>query len=202
MFEMNQSVTSNANNRSPETVLVNIAGRNPGDIVDVHASDGRRFQIIIPDQSSAPGAQHLYVDIPTDRDSGIIEVGVSNEKKSMTVIGGAAVAAGVAGSLLLGPLVGLAAAGAAAYATTRDDNVGEAARATGSATATAGEIAYEKAKMVGGKMKEFDQQHDVTGKASRALASAATSLENAMKSATSSSNSSSSSSSSSAPTRL
>ena len=194
MFEMNQSVTSSNNNRAPETVLVNIAGRNPGDIVDVHSSDGRRFQIIVPDQSNAPGAQHLYVDIPTDRDNGIIEIGTSNEKKSMTVIGGAAAAAGIAGSLLLGPLVGLAAAGAAAYATTRDDNIGEAARATGSATATAGGIAYEQAKIVGSKLKEFDQQHDVSGKASRAIASAATSLENAMKS--------SSSSSSTAATRL
>ena len=78
-----------------------------------------------------------------------------NGPSGMQVLGGAALAGGVvvgaaAGSLLLGA----AGAGAAAYAATRDDKVGDAAKATGKATLTGID-----------KAKEFDQKHKVTATA-------------------------------------
>jgi hypothetical protein len=71
-------------------------------------------------------------------------------------VGGAAVAGGIAGFLLLGPLVGaLAAGGAAAIATSRG-KAGEVVRASGDAVADAGS-----------RLQKFDQKHSVTQKTSQ-----------------------------------
>lgn len=65
-----------------------------------------------------------------------------------------AVAAGVAavcvGTLVIGPVTGLACAGAAVYATTRSDAIGDAARAVGVASLAA----Y-------GKAREIDQKYGI-----------------------------------------
>ena len=71
------------------------------------------------------------------------------------VLGGAALAGGVVVGAAAGSVVlGVAGAGAAAYAATRGDKLGDAARATGTATVAAC-----------GKAKEVDQKYHVTSTA-------------------------------------
>ena len=83
-----------------KTVLVSLAGRQVGDVMDVHVEDGRRFQIVVPPHT----ADNLYIDIPDNQDGGLIEIGgiPSSEKSSTTVMGGAALAGGLLGGLVLG----------------------------------------------------------------------------------------------------
>ena len=81
---------------------------------------------------------------------------------SSKVVAGAAVAGGVAGMVLMGPLTAVVAAGGAAYAATRKDGVGEVAQATGKA-----------AVAVGDKAAEIDREHDLSGKAKKAATDAA-----------------------------
>mmetsp|Transcript_24087 Transcript_24087/g.61384 ORF Transcript_24087/g.61384 Transcript_24087/m.61384 type:complete len:203 (+) Transcript_24087:1-609(+) len=74
---------------------------------------------------------------------------------TMHVMGGAALAGGaVVGAAVGSVTLAVAGAGAAAYAATRDDRVGDAAKATGTATVTAMSRA-----------KEFDEKHKVTATA-------------------------------------
>lgn len=65
---------------------------------------------------------------------------------------GAAVVGAAAGAILVGPIVGVVAAGAAAYAATRQDAVGDAARAAGQGVVT-----------VTKKLDEINQEHKITG---------------------------------------
>ena len=75
-------------------------------------------------------------------------------------VGGAAIVAGVAGALLMGPVVGLAAAGGAGFLAARNKgSVGNVARASGEAVANTGE-----------RLRKFDQKHHMTAKASKGLA--------------------------------
>eukprot|EP00638_Chattonella_subsalsa_P007200 CAMPEP_0117762084 /NCGR_PEP_ID=MMETSP0947-20121206/17697_1 /TAXON_ID=44440 /ORGANISM="Chattonella subsalsa, Strain CCMP2191" /LENGTH=194 /DNA_ID=CAMNT_0005583263 /DNA_START=84 /DNA_END=665 /DNA_ORIENTATION=+ len=67
---------------------------------------------------------------------------------------GAAAIGAVAGLCISGPIVAVAAGGAAAYATTREDKVGEVARSTGKAVG-------EAAKGI----KRFNEEHKITEKA-------------------------------------
>lgn len=68
-------------------------------------------------------------------------------------VGGAAVAAGIAGTLLVGPVIGLVAAGGAAVVATKKGTAGNVARASGDVVANAGE-----------RIRKFDQNHHVTKK--------------------------------------
>ena len=81
---------------------------------------------------------------------------VRNAGGSSTLAAAAAIG-GVAGLVLLGPLTAVAAAGAAAYATTRTDEIGDVSR-----NVAAGAIDGVQAA------KAFDKQHDITGKVSTA----------------------------------
>ena len=63
------------------------------------------------------------------------QVAVKTAGGTSTMVGAAAVG-GIAGAMLLGPMTAVAAAGAAAYATTRTDTAGDVARSTGVAAAT------------------------------------------------------------------
>ena len=69
-----------------------------------------------------------------------------------TVAGAAAVGA-TAGALLMGPMSAVVAAGAAAYATTRKDSVGDVARSTG-----------ETAAATASGLKKFNDEHKITSK--------------------------------------
>ena len=106
------------------------------------------------------------------------EANSSNDKKARNrLIGGAAVAGGLAGLVIAGP-VGLVAAGAgAAYVATTDSKAGDVARASGDVVASAGDRVKdlsqkhqvkEKAstglQKVGAKAREFDEKHQVIEK--------------------------------------
>ena len=58
--------------------------------------------------------------------------------QNTSVIAGAAVVGGVAATLLVGPVVGVAAAVGAGYAATRTDKVGDVAKSTGEAAVAVG----------------------------------------------------------------
>merc|ERR1719453_2130122 len=75
------------------------------------------------------------------------EPGKSDDGSASAVIAGAAVVGGVAAT-------GLAAAGGVAYAATRSDKVGDAAKATGAA-----------AIAVGTKAQQLDREHQITNRA-------------------------------------
>mmetsp|Transcript_18042 Transcript_18042/g.49125 ORF Transcript_18042/g.49125 Transcript_18042/m.49125 type:complete len:133 (-) Transcript_18042:77-475(-) len=80
-----------------------------------------------------------------------------NQNSLNRAMGGAAVVGGVAGLVLMGPVVGLvAAAGGAALATTKG-KAGDVTRATGEAVASAG-----------GRLKELDKKHKISDKAAKA----------------------------------
>jgi len=78
-----------------------------------------------------------------------------------TVAGAAAIGV-VAGAVVLGPVTAVALGAGAAYATTRKDGVGDVARQTGNAAATAATAA-----------KKFNQDHNITGKLYDATSAAA-----------------------------
>ena len=83
--------------------------------------------------------------------------GSSRNNADSAVVAGAAVVGGVAATIVAGPLLGLAAAGGAAYAATRSDQVGDAAKATGKA-----------AIAVGHKAQSLDREHGITHKVGEA----------------------------------
>jgi hypothetical protein len=103
-------------------------------------------------------------------------------------LGAAAVGACI-GTLLVGPITGVVVAGAALYATTRDDKIGDAARTTGTAAANTYDSVAEAArkhkvtekvsaaaKVTYERAKEIDQEYKVTesiGKAGREVANEA-----------------------------
>ena len=85
-------------------------------------------------------------------------------------VGGAAVAAGLAGAILVGPVVGLVAAGGAAVVATTKGSAGNVARAAGDVTANAGE-----------RLRKFDKKHQVTSKASKGFVKGAKWVSNKIK---------------------
>ena len=60
------------------------------------------------------------------------------------VIAGAAVVGGIAGAVLMGPVTGVVLAGGAAYAATRSDGIGDAAKSTGTAAVAVGSKAVRR----------------------------------------------------------
>ena len=88
----------------------------------------------------------------------------------------------MAATMVAGPLIGIAAAGGAAYAATRSDKVGDAAMATGNAAIAVGtkaqqldrehhitQRAADATKGVMNAAASLNQRHDLTGKASDAV---------------------------------
>ena len=75
------------------------------------------------------------------------------------LVGGAAVAGGLAGLVLMGPVVGLLAAGGAAFAaSTNKGKAGQLARATGEVTVQAGR-----------RLERFEKKHHVVEKTSKSV---------------------------------
>jgi hypothetical protein len=135
----------------------------------------------------------LYIDLPNDQAGGQIFLPgqeqqlPASSKSSMAVMGGAAGAAGLLGVCLLGPVSAVVLAGGAAYAATRKDEVGTAARATGSASLTVGEKVYQAGKRASKEASKFDNKYDISGTMARGLTSAAKGLESIFSKATSTS---------------
>ena len=78
----------------------------------------------------------------------------STPKPTGSQLGGAAVVGGVAGAVLAGPLVGIAAASGLAYASTKRGTAGDLCRSTGHAVSG-----------VGQEVKEFNDDHKITEQA-------------------------------------
>ena len=104
---------------------------------------------------------------------GVVQGAVTEQQKKeggMAALGGAALAAGVTGAVLAGPVIAVGAAAGGAYAATRNDGVGDAARKIGVGTTSAISAA-----------NQYNQEHHVTQRAydgtKQALHAAATNLE-------------------------
>jgi hypothetical protein len=150
----------------------------PGHSLNIQTPDGRLFQIIVPN-GAHPG-QTLTVEILDDAVGGskviATEDSITNPRnESVTSAVGAAAVGAVIGTLLLGPITGVVVAGAAIYASTRNDKIGETTRATGSAavslydkTVQAAEKYHVKEKVSAAteatmkKANEINDQYKVT----------------------------------------
>lgn len=125
---------------------------------------------------------------------GAERAGGGDMKAGAKVMTGAAVVAGTAVGVVAGStMLGLAAAGGAAYAATRSDKIGDAAKSTGKAAVAVGAKAAEVNRQhhiterIGAATKKsisaaqgFDKKHDVTGKIAGTITSAATGLTKAL----------------------
>jgi hypothetical protein len=108
----------------------------PGQPLNIQTPDGRVFNIVIPN-GTQPG-QTLTVEIlENEGGSQVIvaedTVATSSAHETNKAALGAAAVGAVIGTLLIGPITGVVVAGAALYASTRSDKIGDATRSTGSA---------------------------------------------------------------------
>ena len=157
------------------------SGVSEGDAINVQTDDGRMFEVIVP--KNAKVGEKLVVMIAKTAQGGASVIGEVHHKppSSNAVALGAGATGAVIGTLLLGPVVGVVAAGAAIYATTREDKLGEAARSTGSFACNTYEKTVEVANkyQVGEKLKvageattkklaEIDQEFKVSDNAVKA----------------------------------
>ena len=113
-------------------------------------------------------------------------ISLSNNSNSRTrEVGGAAVIGTAAGLVIAGPIVGVAAGGAAAYAATSNGTIGNAARQSGETISSAGDKAKEinkkheitkksmkMAKSAVQSAKRFDEKHQVVDKSKKMASSA------------------------------
>lgn len=153
-------------------------GSMPGSTINVRTDDERLFAVTIP-PGYEPG-QSLIIEIQDDAEGGATVV-IADDGSGMTTgakasLGAAAVGA-VIGCLLIGPITGVVVGGAALYASTRNDDVGKAARAAGgvavqaaSKTAEVAEKYHIKEKVVAAgtatynKAKEINNEYKLTDK--------------------------------------
>jgi hypothetical protein len=110
-----------------------------------------------------------------------LSVNASRSMTASTTMGAAATIGGIGGLLLLGPLGFIAGAAGAAYATTRDDEIGSTARGVATTSVNAFDTVVdvekqhnitEKAKEFGNnaytKASEFNQRYEVTDRVKQA----------------------------------
>jgi hypothetical protein len=117
-------------------------GLRPGDSFIVTPENGRAYTVIVPENCS--GGSYLEVMVPDEP-----TVSSSSDKKSEVKISkaaiGAAVAGGVIGMCVLGPVSGCVLAAGAAYAATRKNGrLGDVARKVGNSTYSGMEKASSK----------------------------------------------------------
>ena len=122
---------------------------------------------VTSDASQIPSHSDFYVAQPPQASEAeeIARLKEEAEKKKGktgrgAAVGGAAAVAGIAGLCLVGPIVGVAAAGGAAYvAATNKGAVGSVMRASGTATSA-----------VASSARNFDKKHGVVSKTGRGIA--------------------------------
>ena len=145
---------------SGENVILSVEippGHEAGTALTVFTDDGRRFEVVTP-RKSKPG-ERINVKIPRNAEGG--STVIVSEDSSRASLGAAAVG-GIVGTLFIGPITGIVLGGALLYATTRSDNIGEAARSAGTITANT----YDKAM-------EAAEKHHVTDRVKEATAATA-----------------------------
>ena len=119
------------------------------DRIQVQTPDGRTVEIVVP--TGCVGGQKINVvidnNVTTNSATAVHDNVITNtsERSTRAAIGVAAAAA-VAGVILIGPVTGIIVAGAAIYATTREDSIGDAARKSGVAACSAYDFGMQKAK--------------------------------------------------------
>ena len=127
------------------------------DRIEVMTPDGRTVEIIVPPNcvggqtinvvvddditASAPPAPREY----TSNEPHNVSVTPTDPQSNRAILGAAAAAA-VVGVILIGPVTGVVVAGAAIYATTRNDQIGDAARKGGAAACSAFDFGMAKAR--------------------------------------------------------
>ena len=95
-----------------------------------------------------------------------VEEAPRGNRASRRELGGAAVAGGILGLAIAGPMVGLVAGAGAAAVTTTKGKAGEIARASGEVVSSGGD-----------RLKQWNTKHRVTSKASNAIRSAGSNLK-------------------------
>lgn len=105
-----------------------------------------------PNYNPATPLQQEFEEYDLDNPNGSSQNKPNNSQRPPSTkreVGGAAVAAGIAGLVVAGPILGLAAGGGAAYvATTQSNSVGSATRRGGEAVASAGDKVVQADKNV------------------------------------------------------
>ena len=124
-------------------------GAKPNDRIAVVAPDGRTIEILVP--AGCHGGQRINIVVDNNISGGSTSASQSGtfqstDARSSRAAVGIAAAAAVTGLILVGPLAGVAVAGAALYATTREDSIGDAARQGGAVACTAFDFGMMKAK--------------------------------------------------------
>ena len=156
----------------------------PGTSINVQTPDGRIYSVVVPEGYKAGDKLRVSVS----HSSGEAQVvSAKKEYSTATKTIGAAATGAVIGTLLVGPVVGIVVAGAAVYATTRDDQVGDVARNVGSYAASAFDKGAELAKQyqipeklnaaasaTKSKLMEINEEYKVTEKVSQGASVAAT----------------------------
>lgn len=111
-------------------------GSPPGSDLNVRTEDGRNFMIVVPPNVN-PG-DTFCLEVHHDAEGGAIVtvaednvVANANSRQASSAAMGAAAVGAAVGFMVVGPLTAVVAGGAALYATTRGDKVGEVARSTG-----------------------------------------------------------------------
>lgn len=123
------------------------SGALPHDRINVTTPDGRIIEIIVPPGCVGGQRINVVVDSNVTSNSSTSTSGVCRtDVRSNRAAVGIAAAAAVTGLVLIGPITGIAVAGAALYATTREDSIGDAARQGGVAACAAYDFGMVKAK--------------------------------------------------------
>lgn len=119
------------------------------DRIQVQTPDGRTVEIVVP--TGCVGGQNISVvidnNVTTNSSTAVHDntITQTSERSNRAAIGVAAAAA-VVGIVLIGPVTGVIVAGAAIYATTREDSIGDAARKSGVAACSVYDFGMQKAK--------------------------------------------------------
>jgi len=156
-------------------------GVSSGSKLNIPLENGKTYEIIVPPNMNPGDMIHVRIPNECDNLSASPDVGTRstpvNHSSSKVAVGAAAVGA-VIGTLVLGPITGVIVAGAAVYATTRSDRIGDAVRGTGTVACNAYDKAVEADKKYGifdriksagqatmQKASEINKEYKITDKA-------------------------------------
>mmetsp|Transcript_23108 Transcript_23108/g.33854 ORF Transcript_23108/g.33854 Transcript_23108/m.33854 type:complete len:239 (-) Transcript_23108:290-1006(-) len=176
-------------NSTPSSHIISVEippNHPPGSIINVRTDDGRIYELTVPPHTY-PGDK-ISIEILDDTEGGSTVVMAQQGDEKMMNNGnkaclGAAAAGGVIGCLLVGPLTGIVVAGAALYASTREDDIGSTARSAGNVAVSAYDKSVEAAekyhikekvveagKATYNKAKELDDEYKIYDRAKEATA--------------------------------
>mmetsp|Transcript_18801 Transcript_18801/g.27803 ORF Transcript_18801/g.27803 Transcript_18801/m.27803 type:complete len:158 (+) Transcript_18801:1-474(+) len=115
----------------------------------------------MPHKKRNPHVERIFTMNKATNTDYAFEEAPREDKARRREVGGAAVAGGLLGLTLAGPMVGVVAGAGAAALTTTKGGAGKIARASGDAVCSGGE-----------RLKQWNRKHQVTAKTNKALRSA------------------------------